>query len=99
MGWVLTGLGKRSSGVDLPVSMLDEDGKRGKAIGLMLSRDSVGWVNSVAELDEGQCDFGHLINNKSVAVVVNFVTKTGGHGPTFESCRPLWRATRPPRLV
>jgi len=98
MSWVLTGLGKRSSGVDLPVSLLDEDGKTGKAIGLMLSRDSVGWVNSAAELDDGQRDFGHLICSKSVAVAVNFVTRTGGRGPTFESCRPLWRATRPPQL-
>jgi len=83
MNWVLTGFGKWSSGVDLPVSVLDGDEKRGKVIGLMLSGDDVGWVNLVAELDGGQRDFGHLISSKSVAVAVIFVTKTGGHGPTL----------------
>jgi len=73
--------------VDLPVPVLDGDGKRGKVIGLMLSRDGVGWVDSVAELDGGKCDLGHLISSKSVAVAVNFITETGGHGPTFDSCR------------
>ena len=73
-------------------------GRGVKPLDSCFPRDGVGWVNSAAELDDGQRDFGHLISSKSVAVAVNFVTRTGGHGPTFESCRPLWRATRPPQL-
>ena len=102
MSWVLTGLGrlegKKTSGVDLPVSVLDGDGARVKIIGLMLSGHDVCWVDLVAELDGGKCDFSRLISSKSVAEAMTFVTKTDVHGPTFESCPVVWRETRSPQV-
>ena len=96
MSQVPTGLGRlereKSSGVELPVSVLGGDGIKGKAIGLMLSP-----VNLVVELDAGQCDFSCIISSKSVTVTITCITKnTYCPCPTFESV--LWRAARSPQV-